>query len=102
MNQGNDLPCLPEDAPQNFELGKLHITPSAAQALTPDDVIAALARHAQGDWGEVDAEDWQENERSLREGWRLFSVYKTATGTPFWVITEADRSVTTVLLPSDY
>jgi hypothetical protein len=56
----------------------------------------------QGDWGEVVEDDWWENDLSLEEGYRLVSAYTSSAGTPFWVITEADRSVTTVLLPSGY
>ncbi len=102
MNQGNGLPPLPGDASPKFDLGTLLITPAAQAALTPQDVSTALRRHAQRDWGDVDKADWLENERSLREGLRLLSAYHTVTGTRFWVITEADRSATTVLLPSDY
>jgi hypothetical protein len=70
--------------------------------LTNLDVLAALGRHVRGDWGDVDDEDWQANERALTEGTRLLSVYRSGGGVKFWVITEWDRSVTTVLLPSDY
>ena len=62
----------------------------------------AFGRHLSGDWGEVCREDWIANELSLKEGTRLFSVYNAANGTRFWVITEADRSATTVLLPDEY
>jgi hypothetical protein len=102
MNQGNGSPRSPGNAPPKFELGTLLITPAAQAALTSQDICTALGRHAQGDWGDVDAADKLENERSLREDLRLLSAYHTATGTRFWVITEADRSATTVLLPSDY
>lgn len=56
----------------------------------------------EGTGGDVSAEDRAENELSLREGFRLLSVYQTASGTRFWIITEADRSATTVLLPEEY
>ncbi len=102
MNQGNDLPRLPKDTPQEFDFANPLITQAAAQAPTPEDVPTALVRYAQSDWDEVDADDSQENGRLLREGLRLFLVYQPATGTHFWVITEADRSATTVLLASDY
>ena len=85
-----------------FPLGRVVMTPAAMQVLTPDDVITALRRHVTGDWGDVCQEDWDENLLSLREGFRLFSVYHTQSGTKHWVITEHDRSVTTVLLPEDY
>jgi len=61
-----------------------------------------LVRHVRGDWGEVCEEDRQENELALQQGFRLLSVYTTQVGEKLWVITEADRRATTVLLPSDY
>jgi hypothetical protein len=84
-----------------FELGRVVSTPGALDALTEVDIAAALYSHQRGDWGDICREDWEENELSLREGYRLFSVYYTADGTKFWVITEADRSATTLELPSD-
>jgi hypothetical protein len=88
----------------NFPLGQVVMTRNALGTLPSDDVQAALARHAAGDWGDVCEEDRQENELSLKEGFRLFSVYHTTETPPrkFWIITEADRSATTVLLPEDY
>ena len=85
-----------------FHLGKTVSTPGALDALTWDDILSSMSRHVNGDWGDVCREDWEENEFSLREGFRLLSVYRAANGTKFWVITEADRSVTTVLLPREY
>ncbi len=84
-----------------FSLGQVVITTNAHSALDPADVSAALARHAAGDWGEVGRVDREENDCSLRHGHRLLSVYRSGA-TAFWIITEADRSVTTVLLPDDY
>ena len=88
------LPSLP--------VGKIVATPNALAQLTDEDMIAALLRHVFGDWGDVCAEDKAQNDRALVEGTRILSVYHAANGTKFWVITEADRSVTTVLLPEDY
>ena len=85
-----------------FPLGQLVITSNAASRLAEDDVTSAIRRHVQGDWGEVCEEDRQENDRSLIEGCRLLSVYVAQDGLRFWIITESDRSVTTVLLPEDY
>jgi len=85
-----------------FELGKTVSTPAALDAVTHEEIVAALGRHVRGDWGLVGPEDRQENELSLKEGFRLLSVYESAAKTRFWIITEADRSVTTVLLPDDY
>jgi hypothetical protein len=87
---------------QEFPLGQIVITRNALEAIPSDDVRRALIRHAKGDWGDVCDDDRRENEVSLKQGYRLMSVYRAADGTAFWIITEADRSVTTVLLPDDY
>ena len=87
--------------PPGFNLGRLMITRGALHALAQPDVLAALHRHASGDWGDVDVEDWETNERALKEGTRLLSVYHTVNGVKFYIITEWDQS-TTILLPSDY
>jgi hypothetical protein len=63
--------------------------------------ITLIARHAAGDWGDLDKHDRRANEEALKTGARLLSAY-TLEGVKFWVITEADRSATTVLLPSEY
>ena len=89
-------------APVKFPLGQLCATPAALAELTHEDIQTALKRHLGGDWGDLDDEDKAENELSLEKGFRLLSAYKGANGTKFWIITENDRSITTVLLPSDY
>lgn len=88
--------------PHDFELGRLLITPTAQTAVDQTDVLEAIQRHSVGDWGELCEEDCQENELSLKEGFRPLSAYSGRNGTKFWIITEADRSSTTVLLPEDY
>lgn len=85
-----------------FELGQVVITRNALEALAPEDVQRSLARHVSGDWGEVDSHDRLVNEQALASGCRIFSVYRGRGGQRFWVITEADRSSTCVLLPEDY
>lgn len=87
---------------RKFPLGQMVITANANARLPELDVLIGLERHASGDWGELDEHDRQENELSLREGFRLLSAYHASNGEKFWIITEADRSVTTVLLPEDY
>ena len=87
-----------------FSLGQIVSTPGALDALAranqqPHDF---LNRHAAGDWGELGDEDKAENKYSLEHGFRILSSYKTAAGEKLWVITEADRSVTTLLLPEEY
>ncbi len=86
-----------------FPLGRVCATPHALEVLTPEEIRRALDRHARGDWGELGERDWEANEEALELGLRLFSAYP-AEGHPgrFWVITEADRSATTVLMPGDY
>jgi hypothetical protein len=87
-----------------FPLGSIVGTPGALHALedageSPD---ALLKRHLAGDWGDLDEHDRRENERSLTDGCRLLSAYTLSTGEKLWIITEADRSATTLLLPSEY
>ena len=84
-----------------FSLGQVVITPNALEKLKSDDILNALNRHVAGDWGEMDPEDRLENDQALANGSRLFSAYRS-DGTKFWIITEADRSSTCVLLPEDY
>ncbi len=85
-----------------FPLGQTVITIAAHQALNLIDVYASITRHQHGDWGEVCSHDRNVNQQALKHGFRLMSVYRDRGGTNFWIITEADRSVTTVLLPEDY
>ena len=87
-----------------FELGSVTHTPGAKAALdeAKQEPWEFLERHQHGDWGDVCTQDWQENELSLREGFRVFSSYKTNAGVKLWVITEADRSLTTIFLPEEH
>jgi hypothetical protein len=87
-----------------FQLGKIVATPGALDALAgagqkPKEFVD---RHASGDWGELDEHDRVENEYSLAKGFRILSSYETAAGETLWLITEADRSSTCLLLPADY
>jgi len=83
-------------------MGQTVITPNARDTLNPEDVRLCILRHASGDWGDVDEHDRRENELSLKNQLRLFSVYHDRNKVKFWIITEADRSATTILLPEDY
>jgi hypothetical protein len=85
-----------------FRLGHIVATPNALAHLSQEDVLTGIQRHQAGDWGDLDDADRNENNFSLEKGFRLFSVYHGQNGTKFYVITEADRAVTTVLLPQDY
>ena len=92
----------PEAPRTPISLGRTVITANAMATLDPDSVQQALRRHGPGDWGDLSPEDRQENDLSAREGFRILSAYIDTQGTKFWIITEADRSATTVLLPEDY
>jgi hypothetical protein len=87
-----------------FALGQTYVTPGAEEALmiAGQTAIEFLRRHMCADWFELSDEDARENELSLREGFRVLSTYRTAKGQKLWIITEADRSSTTILLPSEY
>lgn len=85
-----------------LELGQLVATPGALAALSQDDIRTALGRHVRGDWGDCCPDDATENDFSLTRQLRVVSVYHSGEGVKFWVITEADRSVTTILLPEEY
>jgi len=93
---------LPSGVRPKFTLGQVVMTTNAMRTLRTDEIGTALANHLHGDWGDVCPEDRTANERALAEGSRLFSVYHDGSGVKFWIITEADRSATTVLLPDDY
>ena len=85
-----------------FPMGQVVATPGAIEVLEDGEITRLLQRHQSGDWGEVDREDWRANDLSLRERTRLLSAYTTESGTKVWVITEVDRSATTLLLPEEY
>jgi hypothetical protein len=87
-----------------FSLGQCVATPGALAALEDAGQMPAhfLTRHAHGDWGEIHADDEGSNEQALKDGARIFSVYQTSKGVKVWVITEADRASTCILLPDEY
>ena len=98
--------ALPKDTPL-FSLGRVVATPGALTVLEESgaDPLELLTRHVSGDWGEVPPEDARENELSVREGFRVLSSYPvgdSGAGAKVWVITEADRSSTCLLLPEEY
>jgi hypothetical protein len=88
---------------ESFPLGGILATPGALDALREagENPLNLLSRHASGDWGELDPHDRRENVLALKNGWRILSSYPIGEQR-VWVITEADRSVTTILLPEDY
>ena len=95
---------MPENKkrPVRFALGQTVMTRGALNELSQTDVLHGLSRHAGGDWGDVCTDDKQANDDALTCGARLLSAYHTTAGRKFWIITEADRSATTVLLPEEY
>jgi hypothetical protein len=92
------------DMVASFPLGQIVATPGALAALERANQSPAvfLSRHAEGDWGELDPTDIAENAFSIAHGFRLLSSYETEAGERLWIITEADRSATTLLLPEEY
>jgi len=88
-----------------FDLGRVLTTPGAEQAMNEAGISyeSLLSRHAAGDWGDLDEDDKRANDLALASGEdRIFSAYRLLTGETVWLITEADRSATTALLPSEY
>lgn len=85
-----------------FAPGRLVATPGALEAIGKVQMLRAFERHLYCDWGDVCAEDWKRNYYALKNGERLFSAYHAENGQKFWIITEADRSATTILLPEEY
>ena len=87
-----------------FELGVTLVTPAAVTALEAANLpeVLLLARHVHGDWGELSEDDRLQNELAVLLGLRILSSYPIPTGGKVWIITEADRSATTILLPDDY
>lgn len=85
-----------------FPFGQVVATPNALEVVTPDEIRVAFQRHLNGDWGELDDEDKTANDEAILVGSRIFSSYETNSQVKFWIITEADRSSTTILLPQDY
>ncbi len=85
-----------------FHLGRLITTPQALECLDPEDILRGIQRQLAGDWGDLSNDDFSANDQALVEGRRVLAPYIASNGTKFWIITEADRSVTKVLLPTDY
>jgi len=86
-----------------FHPGALVATPTFCRRVDPDYAMSALVQHLRADWGLCDLEDWAANDDALKNGGRIISVYPLPNEPgDFWILTESDRSVTTMLLPSDY
>jgi len=89
---------------QLFSLGRIVATPGALEALQriQEDPHDYILRHVRGDWSQMDPHDQEENRRSVQEGHRIFSSFALKDGAKLWVVTEWDRSVTTLLTPIEY
>jgi len=85
-----------------LRLGRILATPKARNSLTQDDILKGIQRHQAGDWGNLTEDNRTANDRALAHGARIISAYNAGNGNKFWIITEADRSATTVLLPEEY
>jgi hypothetical protein len=88
----------------HLPLGRLLSTAGAVQAMAKAqlDPLTLLNRHRSGDWGDVGRDDWAANDQALIDRARILSAYTLADGMRIWIITEADRSATTILLPDEY
>jgi len=84
------------------EPGEIVITEGVQNSVSANEVIKAIERHYDGDWGDIDANDWKANDEAAQFDRRILSSYTSKCGVTFWIITEWDRNVTTVLLPSEY
>lgn len=100
----SEKPTSKEEAPGLFELGDIVVTPGALQSfvLAEELPLPYVLRHITGDWGDLPQEDVEANKRAVKGSAQVFSSYKLSTGIKIYVITEGDRSVTTLLLPTDY
>ena len=88
--------------PAMFPAGRIVISLGIVSEVEQEVAIRGLTRHMSGDWGDLDEHDWKQNEAALEHGFRLMSKYVTPDGIVFWIVTEHDRSVTTILLPIEY
>lgn len=102
ITRARDPDREPEGREIEFEFGAVYATAGVLEKVSPLDLASAMRRHIRGDWGELDDEDKRANDEALKHGARLLSKYTTKRGVTFWVITEAGRSKTTALLPSEY
>lgn len=94
----------PSSVTPKFDLGQVVATPGALAALEQHQIspVTLISRHVSGDFGDIDREDWQTNLAALRYGNRIVSAYAIAPDAAIWIITEGDRSVTTLLRPDEY
>ena len=89
------------DGRPRFPLGRVRMSKKARESLTYADALNGLRSHAIGEWGLLSDDEWWENELSLRQGYQLMSIHLASNGNRFWIVTEADRSLTTIRLPTE-
>src|SRR5882762_6143003 len=99
---GGQTAMIAFDSGPKLSLGEIHVTAGAAEKLPPEDINEAVRRHGRGDWGDLDVGDIELNIQRLETGGPIASIYTASNGLKFYVLTEADREVTTVLLPEEY
>lgn len=104
MNTAESTPTSPRAGTPPFALGRVVGTPGALALLARYDIApqTLIARHAAGDFGNLQEPDWQANLDALNAGGRIVSAYAIGPDAVIWIITEADRAATTVLLPTEY
>ena len=85
-----------------FEVGRVVITPGVESEISSEDMCRGMVRHMSEDWGELKEFDWKQNDAAVEYGGRILSRYVSSDGVIFWIITECDRSQTTILLPAEY
>ncbi len=98
----SDRPTIVLLIESKFPIGQLVVTAGAKEVLSHHDFETAMNSHASGEWGDLDKEDRKANDQALERGGRLLSAYESEHGGRFYIITEADRSYTTILLPEEY
>lgn len=98
----NPLNACASAGVRGFPLGRIVATPNALAQISREEILRGLQRHQNQDWGTLNQFDRAANDQALQEGTRILSAYRDANGVTFWIITEADRSATKVLMPEDY
>lgn len=96
-----DMSNVTKRVKPKFAVGELMASQGAIERIVEDDYLNCFDRHMTGDWGDLDEHDWKANDDAVEFGSRIISAYNDRHGVRFWIITEADRSATTILLPEE-
>ena len=86
----------------SLQLGTIFVTPGVVDEIDRDEIYKALSRHQRYDWGNVCEEDWEANDKAVKNNSRILSSYTSKDNVDFWIITESDRISTTIMLPEEY